>query len=132
MCAVRGQAHWSAANGASAYFSFNYTVSILMEALDKGTISKGRPYETQSSLATPTLLSTDDVLCSRCRVESVAGHCRSLRPDQHQRLPHVVQNLLNDLYEPSPRSCLMTSRDSISRANSDLRLTWPPTRYCTW
>lgn len=43
--------------------------------------------------------------------------------------PMSCKNLLIDLYEPSPRSCLMTSRDSITRANYDLALTWPSIRY---
>ena len=42
--------------------------------------------------------------------------------------PMSCKNLLIDLYEPNPRSCLMTSRDSIIRANCDLALTWPPIR----
>jgi hypothetical protein len=99
-----------------------------MKVLDRGTIGKYSPHKLNllSRVARPRSLSADDVLCSRCRVWATVGLSARISTNA---CPMSCKNLLIDLYEPNPRSCLMTSRDSIIRANCDLALTWPPIRY---
>jgi hypothetical protein len=103
-------------------------VSILMEVLNGGTIGESRPHKLNLSSRYPY---RPQMMCS---VYAAGWNPKRTTVGLSARIstnacPMSCKTLLIDLYEPNPRSCLMTSRDSMIRANCDLALTWPPIRY---